>query len=141
MKYLFLILVLTGCTKATTISYEEQRSAAKDFAKTLVAGDCFRYEDNRKAQFEFEKDYRFIDQTHVVIARDANALLIAQPNPDCRFSADESHKCDYWFRTVPFKDMYLIHGGEKKIKCSDELSLKNMVDRLEKSEYSNRYSL
>lgn len=143
MKYLILILVilLTGCSVKADKSYEERKTVANTFAKNLKIGDCFRYESDRQAQHSFEKDFKYLDHIHVVLAKDSDALLIAQPEPDCDADSNNSHLCEYWFRTVEFENLYLIHGGEKLISCPNELSLQNMIERLQKSPYSKQFNL
>lgn len=142
MKYIFLALLLIGCTdKANSgTDFEAEQNKALAFARNLNIGDCFRYESDRKAKFSFEKDYRAIDNIHMVIAKDPKGLLIAQPDPKCKFPSDESHKCDYWFRTVPFDDLYLFHADDKKLTCPSELSVLNMIERLKKSPESKQFN-
>ncbi len=124
-----------------TSTYQVSRSKAQVFAEAVNTGDCFYYQKDVKAEYSFQKDYMDKGNINVVIAKDINALLIAQPNPQCDFSHEESYKCRYWFRTVPLDHIYLFSGNDKLIKCPEELSLDNMKDRLIRSNYSNEFQL
>ncbi len=142
IKYLVILaVVLAGCSGDSELSSKlrERDIRALKFAHKLEPGDCFRYEEIRKATHNFEMDYLFRDNVYVVIAKDYTGLLIAQPKPGCEFTSDESHRCHYWFRTVPYMSLYLIHGEEKKVKCHSELSLSKMIKRLKNSNYAPKY--
>ena len=145
-----LVLVLAAVTlsrqdKSTVYSkpstYEESRAQALTFAKSLKPGDCFRYESDRRAKHTFEKNYRHIGKIHTVITRDERGLLVAQPNPDCRVPSELTYKCDFWFRTVSFDDLYLFSGGEVKVACPTEMSQTIMMEKLRKSLDAQEYDL
>lgn len=143
MKYIIVTaLLMIGCTKEVSgdSEYKKRRNVALEFARTMEVGECFRYEDDRKAKHTFERNYKMIDHIHVVMAKDSRGLMVAQPEPDCRAKPEESHGCEYWFRTVPFDNLYLFHAEDVKVKCPSELSMPKMIERLKKSQYSNRYS-
>lgn len=146
MKYLIILMfLLVGCSEDSQPTVQQDWGAkdriANAFAASLEVGECFRYEAERKAKFSFEKDYTYLGKIHVVMAKDPDALMIAQPEPNCRVTSENSHKCEYWFRTVPFADRFLIHGGEKKIKCPKQLSMDKMKQRLKNSIDSIEYKL
>lgn len=128
---------------AARMTYEQQKEAAHGFASSLKPGDCFRYENTFPAEHSFEKTHDLIDHVHVVLAADQTALLIAQPEPDCKADENESAKCDYWFRTMELNDPFLTGTGkEKKVACPPGLTRNDMIKRLRADrKYSKQYEV
>lgn len=145
MVFILAAVTLSVKDKSTVYSkpstYEESRAQALNFAMSLKPGDCFRYENDRKAKHTFEKNHRYVGKIHTVVSRDDSGLLVAQPNPDCRVPSELTHKCDFWFRTVSFDDLYLFSGGEVKVACPAELSRATMIEKLRKSLDAQEYNL
>lgn len=119
--------------------WNEDRMA---FAQTLQPGDCYQYERFDKKEHTFEKTHVYKDHVHVVVERDEMGLLIAQPDPECKETPENSVKCDYWFRSVEFKDPFLVLPLDKKIPCPKGLTRKDMLKRLKADpEYSKQYEV
>lgn len=132
-------------TKKVTVSrgtYDEEQEKIKVFAKTLKPGDCFRDEYPAKSEYSFEKETLQLGHTYVVLAADKDALLIAQPEPECRELAINSAKCHYWFRTMTLDYPFLLNRFDVKIACTQGNSRAEMIRRL-KSDliYRHRFSV
>lgn len=118
---------------AYTDEYKKAEQQRKSFAASLRPGDCARSEFYFKARHTFENDRLIVDNVYFVLARDEKGLLIAQPHPECHQPSDLSAKCEYWFRSVEFNNLFLIHESDKKVKCPAGINKASMIKRLKKS--------
>lgn len=117
-------------TEQSVTRWDAEKNGMVTFAKSLKVGDCYRTEMFDKAEHAFEKDHTLYSHVHVVLAADDKALLIAQPNPDCRELVENSQDCDYWFRTMDLDSPFLVTKYDKLVKCPEGLSRDEMIERL-----------
>lgn len=153
--YLCFLFALVSCSKneSKLMSFKESENLTKIIMDSMNVGDCFRTEYTVEGKpYNFRKTYFYKDNIHVVMAKAEvvvgaaikagdYALLVAQPDPECVFSSEDSHKCKYWFRTVESGQPFLFNRFVKKIACPQELSLDQMIKKLEASDDSIKYNL
>lgn len=124
-------------------TYEEEKTAENTFAKSLKTGDCFVGMRPIAPEFSFEKPFVAIGNINYVVAADkgGKGLLIAQANPDCRYPSELSYKCEYWFRSMGFKEPFLVSAYDTKITCPKEYTKENMLKLLKQSRESIEFNL
>lgn len=123
-------------------SYKEVKAKEETFLASLKPGDCFRDEYNDIAEHTFETTTLELGHVYVVLAADATGLLIAQPHPECEASPENSIKCSYWFRTVPYAQPFLVNAYDVKMACPKGLTRADMVKRLKADpKYNKKYTV
>lgn len=131
------VLLLAGCTHKNT--YMEVREKNDNAAiATLSAApnySCFAWKYNNPSFYPWQKGYTKVTYSWMVIQKNKQAMLIAQPETFCEEHNAKESDCVYWLRTVDFKDWWLPSNPEI-VKCPSHLT-KAFILNYVKEHYSD----
>lgn len=114
-----------------------------DQAQTLKVDHCYVTVWTRQPVFSFEKTYTHVSNIMYVLEsdKDGKGILVAQPNPECKFFVEESYQCEYWFRSMSFADPFLVDPDTRETECPAEFTRENMVKRLKASREAGEFKV
>lgn len=120
----FIAVLLITSKSPIKSTYQRERDAAQTLLETATTPSCFHYTYLVPAEHEWEKDHVFIGASWMLVSRDKEGILVAQPIPDlCSGNTlmRGDHCKYYWIRTVDFKDFW-ITGKIQATQCPEHLT-------------------
>jgi hypothetical protein len=83
---------------------------------------CFRYEYPEAATHRWQKPHVAKGAPWVLLRKDGDGFLVAQPEGTCESSYTGTGLCPFWLRTVEYKDSWVSTKYLKVIACPKKLS-------------------